>query len=965
MKSSAIEDLIPKAPQASTVKFEIEGDNVLHFAALPDGTHTLEDVKFPEEPYLKYDFEFDEFQKCAIACVHNKESVLVSAHTSAGKTVIAKYAIVSALQNNSRVVYTSPIKALSNQKYKELADEFEPRFGKGCVGLLTGDVTINPSASVLVMTTEILRMMLFMQDTLIRELSWVVYDEVHYMKDRSRGVVWEESIIMLPDDVRFVFLSATIPNAREFSEWIATTHKQVCHVVYTERRPVPLHFYLSPLGQPKPYMVRNAEGEINDQQFALACASVKSNAGASKTFGSVQVKSSETTKSKVSKKALGQHTCKIIENLYNSNLYPMIVFVFSRKECDNIHESLGERTFLKPEEKYYVTEVFQNAIQRIPNEADRNLPQIKHMKRLVERGIGVHHGGLMPILKEVVELLFQYHLIKVLFATETFSMGLNMPAKTVVFNSLQKFDGNELRTIHTSEFIQMAGRAGRRNKDQFGAVVINYGGEPSPADLKALMTSGAQPLNSEFRVTYNMILNSLTSANGNPKRIMRSSFHQFQMERQIPELKRRLNEIKTQADAIELTDAEKTKLKVEMQEKLRLLQNKMKKMIFDEENAKNFLIPGKIVKLREWGYCVVVTPPHKGVLTVISNAVTTIEGNVVPPSKSKAKSQPTLISVGLTEFEEVSPHIVTVSFDSLNNKMVSQIMKSVDNMAKSGISNVNHRDLCNEKFREEYLKSEEEYNRLLDSVHALGDVDEKTLHDFITKRNLEDEIETLNKKISDMELLANQGDLDAMMQLLLQLGFVEEVETMEGKGVVITLKGRVAASVNSCDEIVITELLVNGWIKPEYSASMICSILSCFISEEKNDKPDLEGYEDQWKTLQNTASKIADMSLACGVPLDKEIFMSQFNPSFVKLVESWAMGADFQSIMKDYPTYYEGSIVRTIKRLDELLGQVSKAADIFGNKSLAEYIEKEARPLINRGIVFTKSLYLNEEIKKD
>lgn len=964
MKSSAIEDLIPKAPQASTIKYEIEGDNVLHYAALPDGMHSLDDVKFPDEPYLKYNFEFDEFQKCAIACVHNKDSVLVSAHTSAGKTVIAKYAIVSALRNNSRVVYTSPIKALSNQKYKELADEFEPMFGKGCVGLMTGDVTINPSASCLVMTTEILRMMLFMGDTLIRELSWVVYDEVHYMKDRSRGVVWEESIIMLPDEVRFVFLSATIPNAREFSEWIATTHNQICHVVYTERRPVPLHFYLSPLGQPKPYMVRNAEGEINDQQFALACASVKANAGAAKTFGSVQVKAAATTKSKVSKKALGQHTCKVIENLYNSDLYPMIVFVFSRKECDNIHESLGEKTFLKPEEKPFVTQVFNNAIERIPSESDRNLPQIQHMRRLVERGIGVHHGGLMPILKEVVELLFQFHLIKVLFATETFSMGLNMPAKTVVFNSLHKFDGNELRVIHTSEFIQMAGRAGRRNRDKFGEVVINYGGDPPPQDLKALMTSGAQPLNSEFRVTYNMILNSLTSANGNPKRIMRASFHQFQMERQIPEMKRRLAEVKAQADAIELTDAEKTKKKAEMLEKLRFAQNRMRKMVFDEENAKNFLNPGRVAKLREWGPVVVVTPPNKGMLTVISNACPSTDGSVLPPTKSKAKPQPTLISVGLSEFEDVYRNIIEVSFDSLNNKLVSQIMKSVtDSVSKGTLLTYKQVELINNEHLAEFQKAEEEYINCTNNLHALGEVDDKSVSCYLEKKNLEEEAERLEKKIADMEMLANQKDLDAMMSLLLQLGFVEEVETQEGKGVVITLKGRVAASVNSCDELVITELLVNGWIKLEQSAVSIVSLLSCFIAEEKNDKPDLEGFEDGFKVLQNTAAKIADMSLACGVPLDKEIFMSQFNGSFVKLVESWAMGADFQQIMKDYPTYYEGSIVRTIKRLDELLGQVSKAADIFGNKALAEYIEKEARPLINRGIVFTKSLYLNEDVK--
>lgn len=200
-----------------------------------------------------YKFELDAFQKQAVMCIENSQSVLVSAHTSAGKTAIAEYAIALSLNSKQRVLYTTPIKALSNQKYRELADEFTD------VGLMTGDVTINATASCLVMTTEILRSMLYRGSEVMREVAWVVFDEIHYMRDAERGVVWEESIILLPDNIHFVFLSATIPNARQFAEWIAHLHKQPCHVVYTDKRPVPLEHEVYSAGDRRRYLVLNAK----------------------------------------------------------------------------------------------------------------------------------------------------------------------------------------------------------------------------------------------------------------------------------------------------------------------------------------------------------------------------------------------------------------------------------------------------------------------------------------------------------------------------------------------------------------------------------------------------------------------------------------------------------------------------------------------------------------------------------
>ena len=232
-----------------TYDVQMEGANCVHECVRPAELAGQGKAQPPVTPAKTYPFQLDVFQQEAVNCLENKESVMVAAHTSAGKTVVAEYAIAMALRDKQRIIYTSPIKALSNQKYRDLQDEFKD------VGLMTGDVTINPHASCMIMTTEILRSMLYRGSDVSREMAWVVFDEVHYMRDRDRGVVWEEAMILLPDSVRLVFLSATIPNAREFAEWICRIKHQPCHVIYTDKRPVPLQHYLFPSGGDGVYMV--------------------------------------------------------------------------------------------------------------------------------------------------------------------------------------------------------------------------------------------------------------------------------------------------------------------------------------------------------------------------------------------------------------------------------------------------------------------------------------------------------------------------------------------------------------------------------------------------------------------------------------------------------------------------------------------------------------------------------------
>ena len=316
----------------------------------------------------------------------------------------------------------------------------------------------------------------------MREVSWVVFDEIHYMRDKARGVVWEETIILLPDKVRYVFLSATIPNAQQFAQWITCIHAAQCDVVYTDYRPTPLQHYLFPAGGNGIHLCVDEKGTFREENFQKAISSL----------GDADDHQPDNKKLKGKKKPTSgaSDLYKLIKMILARKYHPVIIFSFAKRECEayaaqiskidfNDGHSLShllenEQTLIRlisDKEKEMVETVFESAISTLSKE-DRELPQITHLLPLLKRGIGIHHSGLLPLLKEIIEILFQENLIKVLFATETFSIGLNMPAKTVVFTSVRKFDGKEQRWVSGGEYVQMSGRAGRRGLDDRGIVIM-------------------------------------------------------------------------------------------------------------------------------------------------------------------------------------------------------------------------------------------------------------------------------------------------------------------------------------------------------------------------------------------------------------------------------------------------------------------------------------------------------------
>ncbi|CRG93601.1 ATP-dependent RNA helicase, putative [Plasmodium gallinaceum] len=493
--------------------------NCIHKCVRPR-SYVHNKLSTPLTPARTYKFELDTFQKKSIECLEMNESVLVSAHTSAGKTVIAEYAIALGLRDKQRVIYTSPIKALSNQKYRDLSEEFKD------VGLITGDISINPEASIIVMTTEILRSMLYRGSSLTKEVKWVIFDEIHYMRDRDRGVIWEETIILLPLMVRFIFLSATIPNGIQFAEWVSSIKSQACHIIYTDYRPTPLQHYIYPTSSESVFLICDENKEFKKDNFIKAVNAIKE-----------KTNTSEDGHHNVNKytKKMRKNTFdieKIVQMCHSRNYTPLIIFAFSKKECEVNATTMHKIDLTDDTEKEIIKELYENAIQILADD-DRALPQVQFILPLLLRGIGIHHGGLLPIIKEIIEIMFQESLLKVLFSTETFSMGINMPAKTVVFTSLKKFDGLEKRLITSGEYIQMAGRAGRRGLDDRGIVIIMLDSPLHWREAEKLFVGEANRLVSQFHLGYNMILNLLRIEGITPEFMIERSFIQYQTKKNL------------------------------------------------------------------------------------------------------------------------------------------------------------------------------------------------------------------------------------------------------------------------------------------------------------------------------------------------------------------------------------------------------------------------------------------------
>lgn len=951
---------------------------VRHQVALPPDYDyvPISEHKAPTEPARTWPFTLDPFQQVSIASIQRNESVLVSAHTSAGKTVVAEYAIAQCLKNNQRVIYTSPIKALSNQKYREFMADF------GDVGLMTGDVTINPTATCLVMTTEILRSMLYRGSEIMREVAWVVFDEVHYLRDKSRGVVWEETIILLPDKVRYVFLSATIPNAMQFAEWITKTHSQPCHVVYTDFRPTPLQHYFFPQGADGIHLVVDEKGVFREENFQKAMSSIADKAGSDPAdFMARRKGKGKDKKTNKGGNKDNSDIYKIVKMIMVKSYNPVIVFSFSKRECENYALSMSQLSFNDESEKAMVSKVFSSAIEML-SEEDRSLPQIQHILPLLRRGIGVHHSGLLPILKETIEILFQEGLIKVLFATETFSIGLNMPAKTVVFTSVRKFDGVSQRWVTPSEFIQMSGRAGRRGLDDRGIVIMMIDQQMEPAVAKEIVRGQQDNLNSAFHLGYNMILNLMRVEGISPEFMLERCFFQFQNTAGVSTLEKQLQELEHEKATMTITDEATVKDYYNLRQQLDTHTNDMRDVIMHPNYCLQFLQSGRLVKVKfkehDFGWGAVVTfiprkankgeilPPQQSYIVDILLLVASdtkfmpqvndgLPPGVRPPAPGD-KGKMEVVPVVLNCIESIGHLRVFLPNELKSTDQKNAVRKALDEVKKrfpDGIAildPIENMQIKDEAFKRLLRKIEVLESRLLSNpLHNSPRLPE-LYSQYAHKIALGNKVKNIKKDITSALSVIQLDELKSRKRVLRRLGFIDDAD-------VVQLKARVACEISTGDELVLSELLFNRFFN-ELTPQQCAACLSCFIFEEKSSEvPALkEELAKPYREIQQQARVIAKMSQESKLTLNEEEYLKSFKYELMEVVFAWSKGATFAEICK-MTDVYEGSLIRLFRRLEELLRQIAQAAKVMGSEELEQKFTA-ALDLVRRDLVAAQSLYL-------
>ncbi|XP_050320813.1 exosome RNA helicase MTR4 isoform X1 [Bactrocera neohumeralis] len=959
---SILDDICVDALRSRIAVHVIESpESCTHEVAVYPGQEYIPLQALTGPPAKEYPFVLDPFQKEAILCIDNQQSVLVSAHTSAGKTVVAEYAIAKSLGCKQRVIYTTPIKALSNQKYREFNEEFKD------VGLVTGDVTINPSASCLIMTTEILRNMLYRGSEIMREVGWVVFDEIHYMRDKERGVVWEETLILLPDNVRYVFLSATIPNARQFAEWVCHLHKQPCHVVYTDYRPTPLQHYIFPAGGDGIHLIVDEKGQFKEDNFTTAMAVLQNAGDAAKG-------DQRGRKSGIRGVDSGQSNIfKIVKMIMERNFAPVIIFSFSKKDCEVYAMQMAKLDFNTAEEKKLVDEVFNNAMD-VLSEEDRQLPQVENVLPLLKRGIGIHHGGLLPILKEIIEILFGEGLLKALFATETFAMGLNMPARTVLFTAPRKFDGKNFRWISSGEYIQMAGRAGRRGLDDKGIVILMIDEKVSPSIGRGIVQGKADPINSAFHLTYNMVLNLLRVEEINPEYMLERSFFQFQNQSSIPELYKQVQDKQNELAKIKISEEHSVASYHHIREQLDSYGKQFKRWITKPEYLVPFLQPGRLIKVQnekdefDWGIVVNFKKQTNNAKNPLKAETVVVVDVLLHVTEASAKAdEPKPCKPGQKGNMEVVPvlHTLISQISSLrvyypndlrpadNRRSVLKTIAEVKKRFPKGPPLLN-------PISEMNIKSDE-FKQVVDSIdkfeerlyaHPLHNSTElENIYERYTQKlKVQEELKTVKTKLKEARSLLQMDELKHRKRVLRRMEYCTAADVIE-------FKGRVACELSSADELLLTEMIFNG-IFNDITTAQSVALLSCFVCDEKSSETPkaTEELSGPLRSMQDLARRIAKISTECKLNMDEESYVEKFKPFLMDVVLAWCKGASFLSVCR-MTDIFEGSIIRCMRRLEELLRQLCQAAKTIGNTDLENKFSEGVR-LLKRDIVFAASLYL-------
>lgn len=986
------------------------------WAHVVDLNHKIENFdELVPNPARTWPFELDTFQKEAVYHLEQGDSVFVAAHTSAGKTVVAEYAIAMSKRNMTKTIYTSPIKALSNQKFRDFRETFEDLD----VGLITGDVQINPEANCLIMTTEILRSMLYRGADLIRDVEFVIFDEVHYVNDQDRGVVWEEVIIMLPQHVKFILLSATVPNTFEFATWIGRTKQKNIYVISTPKRPVPLVINIWAKQQLIPVINEKREFQLDKfKQHAAVFETPSKSDSNPKEANSGRAGSSRggrggnsqrggnnqrgrggnrggrgshgagaigSNKSSFFRRpgAAGKKTWpELINYLKAKDLLPAVIFVFSKKRCEEYADWLQGVNFCTNKEKSQIHMFIEKSITRLKKE-DRELPQILKIRELLSRGIAVHHGGLLPIVKELIEILFAKGLIRVLFATETFAMGLNLPTRTVVFSEIRKHDGKGQRFLTPGEFTQMAGRAGRRGLDKTGTVIIMTYNEPfKSAEFKEVTLGVPTKLESQFRLTYNMILNLLRIEALRVEEMIKYSFSENLNQHQLPENEKKIIQLKEDITKVEPIPCDTCdsdiKTFLDLAVKYRDTSNKMLEELAKSPNFFRILRVGRLLVYRDSDKNIKIGFFYKHNLS--NNNITVACVSKPQPLQNKqpnylpyigdmksytqnafSKFKPCNLefeTVPLGAIEMISAYTLRVQFTDLldgDEKAMTDLEQERNKILR--VSNFLKETSAEKKSSIMVYKYQAERENIKEDIKKLKCISCPKLKEhfvpFYNIYQLEKEIENLSHLISEQNLNL-LPDYESRLAVLKDTDFINDNQN-------VLLKGRVACEISTGYELVLTELILDNFLG-DFEPEEIVALLSVFIYEgrtrEEEPAVPTPRLTKGKKKIQEIYSKMLQVYEKHQVTLTQEEaeFLEQKRFALMNVVYEWARGLSFKEIMQ-ISVEQEGTVVRVITRLDEICRQVKTAAVIIGNSNLHTKMT-QAQELIKRDIVFAASLYL-------
>ena len=861
---------------------------------------------------------------------HN-EMVFVSAPTSAGKTVIAQYAIALSRQHKMRAIYTSPIKALSNQKYRDFTNQF------GDVGILTGDVVLNRDASILVMTTEILRSMLYRGADLLRDVDAVIFDECHYIADDERGVVWEESIIMMPPHITMVFLSATIPNDLEIASWIARTKNKNVWVERHLQRPVPLVHSIYAAGQFR--VLQEPNKSFNSNSFA----SLK------KKFETDRARSK-------SKKPLYTNAFwrNLIQTFQKEDLLPCLMFSFSQKLCERLADILSNSNILLIDDKQsaHVQNFFNKAISRL-KPIDKELPQVLQVQKLLLKGIGIHHGGMIPILKECVEILLAEGYVKILFCTSTFAMGINVPARSCAFTGLRKFNGKEFVYLTPTEYVQMSGRAGRRGLDNRGYAIIVASDELADQQFFQNTFNGkVEQIQSQFYFSINMVLSAIRTQGFDIKEFMKRTLSLNKIQTQIPKWKNEYEELTQKMKSTSKPEcplqAKNPESTIEMINStdiedigddpslgFAMLISKLSnitKQLYNNIKTKlnNQLSDGQIILTNEFrtDICVLQKIADQFQVTAFNSGSKILQKNI---------SLNNFIGFFENTVPNFSREIISEDFiDSLRIKPIKQFLNTNDF---------------------ETMNLADEHTNLLSEIihHPCFKCSSRQSHYQASEQRIQmiSKVKDLKNKINAKDPL--EGILASNIDYLKHAGYISN-------DIVLQLKGRISLEIKSMHEILGTELLTSGFFS-DLTIPQIAALVSALTSVNVNAKTDeyelLPEFEDKINEMTEIAQEIGKELFAYNIVDSAEDFVDKsITTKAIELIYYWASGCDFYEIVGHAHGIPEGSIMRIILNTNDGLKGLASASKVFANLDLAKKFT-DASEAIARDIVITPSLYFD------